>query len=96
MTRAHFLAQTACAGVSLALTGCGGPIRPAAQNGAKSGRTDASNVRIAIVGGGLAGVTCAYRLRQAGIASTIYEAGGGLGGRTWTLRGFFDEGQTAE
>jgi monoamine oxidase len=52
--------------------------------------------RITIIGGGLGGVTCAYRLMQAGIRSTIYEAGGGLGGRTWTLRGFFDEGQTAE
>ncbi len=56
----------------------------------------ANGPRVAIVGGGLAGVTCAYRLKQAGIASTIYEAGGGLGGRTWTLRGFFDEDQTAE
>jgi monoamine oxidase len=52
--------------------------------------------RIVIVGGGLAGVTCAYRLWQAGIASTLYEANANVGGRTWTLRGFFDDGQIAE
>src|SRR3954465_13710804 len=29
--------------------------------------------RVAIVGGGLAGLTCAYRLRQAGVIATVYE-----------------------
>jgi monoamine oxidase len=52
--------------------------------------------RVAIVGCGLAGATCAYRLRQAGIAATLYEANARVGGRTWTLRGYFDAGQRAE
>jgi monoamine oxidase len=51
---------------------------------------------IAIVGGGLAGLTCAWRLRQAGINATIYEAANDLGGRCRTRRGFFDEGQIVE
>lgn len=55
-----------------------------------------STPRIAIVGGGAAGVTCAYRLFQAGVAATLYEANAALGGRTWTLRNFFDQGQIAE
>jgi monoamine oxidase len=52
--------------------------------------------RIAVVGGGLAGLTCAYRLKQAGYATTLYEASNRLGGRCWTIRGAFSEGQIAE
>jgi monoamine oxidase len=52
--------------------------------------------RVAIVGGGLAGLTCAYRLKQAGVVATVYEGNTRLGGRCWTLRGEFDEGQIAE
>jgi monoamine oxidase len=45
--------------------------------------------RIAIVGAGLAGLTCAYRLHQRGLASTLYEAHAErVGGRCWTARGF--------
>jgi monoamine oxidase len=60
---------------------------------AKSG--DASR-RIVVIGAGLAGLTCAYRLKQAGINATIYEANTRLGGRCWTRRGDFAEGQIAE
>ncbi|MEH7303557.1 flavin monoamine oxidase family protein [Neobacillus drentensis] len=52
--------------------------------------------RIVIVGAGLAGLTCAYRLRQAGILSTIYEASERVGGRCWTRRGYFKENQMVE
>lgn len=52
--------------------------------------------KVAIVGAGLAGLTCAHRLRQAGIAATVFEAGERLGGRCWTIRGEFAEGQIAE
>jgi len=36
--------------------------------------------RIAIAGGGISGLTCAYRLQQAGCAVTLFEAGATLGG----------------
>ena len=52
--------------------------------------------RVVIVGAGLAGLTCAYRLNQQGIASDIYDASVRPGGRCWTLRGAFDEGQVVE
>jgi monoamine oxidase len=52
--------------------------------------------RIAIVGGGLAGLTCAYQLKQAGYRADLYEASDRLGGRCWTLRGAFANGQIAE
>jgi monoamine oxidase len=56
----------------------------------------ASAPRIAVVGGGLAGLTCAYRLKQAGLRASLYEASDRLGGRCWTRRGDFAEGQIAE
>jgi monoamine oxidase len=56
----------------------------------------ASSPRIAVVGGGLAGLTCAYRLKQAGYLANVYEGSDRLGGRCWTRRGDFTEGQIAE
>lgn len=53
-------------------------------------------MNIAIIGGGLAGLTCAYRLKQAGFKAKIYEATGRVGGRCWTRRGEFAEGQIVE
>jgi monoamine oxidase len=53
--------------------------------------------QIAIVGGGLAGLSCAYLLAKRGVRSTVYEARDErLGGRCWTLRSFFENGQTGE
>jgi monoamine oxidase len=52
--------------------------------------------RIAIVGGGLAGLACAYQLKQAGQMATVYEASDRVGGRSWTLRGAFADGQLVE
>src|SRR6266545_837170 len=37
--------------------------------------------RIVVVGAGLAGLTCAYRLEQAGITAQVYEASDRIGGR---------------
>jgi monoamine oxidase len=52
--------------------------------------------RIVIVGAGAAGITCAYRLYQAGLSASVFDANSRAGGRTWTLRGFFQDGQYAE
>lgn len=52
--------------------------------------------RIVIIGAGLSGLTCAYRLKAVGISSEIYEASGRVGGRCWTRRDFFKEGQIVE
>ena len=56
----------------------------------------AGGPRIVVVGGGLAGLTCAYRLQQAGYRAELHEASDRLGGRCWTRRGDFAEGQIAE
>src|SRR5437763_8004186 len=57
--------------------------------------------RIAIVGGGIAGLTAALTLQDKGVASEIYESSGRLGGRMhsdWTEFGhaFWANGQQAE
>src|SRR6476661_1301457 len=52
--------------------------------------------RIVVVGAGLAGLTCAYRLQQAGYAAQIFEASGRIGGRCYTGRGDFADGQIYE
>lgn len=55
-----------------------------------------SGQRVVVVGAGLAGLTCAYRLNQKGIAADIYDANTRTGGRCWTLRGAFEENQIVE
>ncbi|SDW95204.1 NAD(P)/FAD-dependent oxidoreductase [Paenibacillus sp. CF384] len=53
--------------------------------------------RIAIIGGGLAGLTCAYRLEQAGFKPVVFEADHKkIPGRVDTRRGAFDDGQSIE
>jgi monoamine oxidase len=51
---------------------------------------------VVVVGAGLAGLSCTYRLHRHGISATLYEAQERLGGRCFSIRDFFDAGQTAE
>lgn len=52
--------------------------------------------RVAVVGAGLAGLSAAYRLKQAGIHAQVYEASNRVGGRCWTGRNDFNDGQMYE
>src|SRR6266851_5702147 len=56
----------------------------------------ASAPRIAIVGGGIAGLNAALTLNDAGIASTVYEASGRVGGRMHSDTTTWDNKQTSE
>jgi monoamine oxidase len=49
-----------------------------------------------IIGAGLAGLHCAYRLRQAGFEVRVYEASERVGGRMFTAHDQFPEGQLGE
>ena len=85
LSRRDFLGASAVAGVTL--TGLPRMVR-------KMGVI--TPPRVVIVGAGLAGLTCAYRLRQAGVFATVYEGNTQLGGRCWSIRGAFSDGQVAE
>lgn len=82
-TRREIVKRAAVAGVGLTALGRFAPIA-----------RGAATPRIAIVGGGLAGLTSALRLKQAGITATVYEASSGVGGRCVT--GSFPNGQLYE
>lgn len=51
---------------------------------------------VAIVGAGIAGLTAAYRLQQAGVPVELIEAQDRVGGRMWSLRNRFADGQVVE
>ena len=51
---------------------------------------------VIIIGAGTAGLTCAYRLRQKGIAARVIEASTRPGGRMFSLRNFFPDNQLTE
>jgi monoamine oxidase len=87
-TRRELVKRTAAAGAALAGASSMGRLTKAAYA--------AGQPQIAVVGAGLAGLTCAYRLQQRGHYATVYEAHPDrVGGRCWTIRSFAD-GQIAE
>jgi monoamine oxidase len=91
-SRAEILKRGGAAGAAVALTG------PAAFAGAARA---ASSPRIAIVGGGIAGLTAALTLQDKGLASTVYEAHptrvGGRMHSDWTeFPSYWANGQVGE
>jgi monoamine oxidase len=79
------------AGAGLLLAGCGTtPVAtlppPATTRGDE----------VAIIGAGIAGLTAAWRLRQAGVRVRVHEAQNRIGGRMLSLRDHFADGQVIE
>lgn len=87
LNRRDFLSVSASAAAVLAYSGCA-PARVATRS-----RHEES---VVIVGAGIAGLTAAYRLKQAGIRARVLEAGSRVGGRMFSLRDHFADGQVAE
>jgi len=54
-----------------------------------------ANVKVGIVGAGLAGLACGYELKKKGISATLYDANDRVGGRCFSLSGYFP-GQIVE
>jgi monoamine oxidase len=76
--------------------GAAGAVAVGAALGAPRARAVGSTVKVVVVGAGLAGLTAAYRLKQAGVDADVYEGSSRLGGRCWSLRGVFADEQVAE
>jgi monoamine oxidase len=55
-----------------------------------------SSPKIVIVGAGIAGVTCALKLADRGLASTVYEASGRIGGRMFSNTTTWADRQVSE
>lgn len=77
--RRKFLKLSALAG-SAAITTTAIPLIRTAQSRAKP-------PKIAIVGGGIAGLNAAYQLHKSGLQATVYEAKSQVGGRIRSVRG---------
>ena len=56
----------------------------------------ASTERVAIVGAGIAGLSCALTLNDAGIRSVIFESSDRIGGRMHSQTDYWDDGQHTE
>ncbi len=90
LTRRQFIAGVSASAALLTLDGCArrAPTMPGLR------REDREPVLI--VGAGIAGLTAAYRLRQRGVPVRIVEAQDRVGGRMFSLRNAFPDGQVCE
>jgi monoamine oxidase len=89
ITRRQALQRAGAVGASAALAGTFGALAPTARG--------ATAPRIVVVGAGLAGLTAADQLRQAGYAATVHEAHATrVGGRCWSDRTSWANGQVSE
>src|SRR5207302_10408875 len=89
LTRRDFLKVT---GAAVGAAALGGPAAAIAAVGRPAG----TQGRIAIIGGGIAGLNAALTLQDAGIASTVYEASSRVGGRMHSDTTSWLNGQTSE
>jgi len=83
--RRRFLRQSGAAAGALALAAC-----------ARFPGCPRDDREVVVVGAGIAGLTCAWRLRQAGRRVRVYEAQERVGGRMFSLRDHFADGQVCE
>src|SRR5579863_743049 len=63
------------------LQGAGAAAGAALISGSRAAKAAGAKPKIAIVGAGIAGLNAALTLQDAGLASTIYESSGRIGGR---------------
>jgi monoamine oxidase len=101
-SRREFLQMASAAGVSALVSPLAhgadalAPAAPAPEAEAQEEKKPKVAGPVAIVGGGIAGLTTAYRLMKAGIECHVYEGSERFGGRMYTKRGFNKDGMFAE
>lgn len=81
LSRRGFLAGTAAGAAAIALP---------------KSATASRQPTVVIVGGGVAGLTCALTLRDNGYASSVYEASGRVGGRIFSNTSYWEDDQISE
>lgn len=86
LSRRRFVQGVTGAGALAALPACTRQAIPTRTDGAP----------IAIIGAGAAGLTCAYRLYRAGIATKVFDSWNRVGGRMFSARGMWLDDQVAE
>ncbi|GAA0398082.1 FAD-dependent oxidoreductase [Streptomyces luteireticuli] len=79
-TRRGFIGGAAAVAATAALTGAA-----TGTAGAASGRRSAGARRVAVLGGGVAGLTAAHELAERGFEVTVYERKGALGGKARSM-----------
>jgi monoamine oxidase len=94
-SRRRFLRDSAVIGAGAVAAACTTDAPPPSQGTPAPGRAGIQP-RIVIVGGGVAGLNAAYKLQQAGLASTVFEGANRTGGRMMTATNFLGEGLTTE
>lgn len=92
MSRRRFVALTAAASAAIALDAC----TPRRGRGVALPAPRGDVEPVLIVGAGIAGLTAAYRLRQHGVPVRVIEAQQRVGGRMYSLRDYFADGQVCE
>jgi monoamine oxidase len=94
-SRRQMLAGLGAVGALGALSAACGPASSSDPYDSTSSAALAGNLDVGIVGAGLAGLVCADQLRQAGVIASLYEGNTRVGGRQYSLSGFFP-GQVVE
>lgn len=95
-SRRRFLRQTAAVGAGVAATSLAGCARGEGPSGPAGSTSPGSPPRVAIVGGGMAGLNTAYKLSKAGLTATIYEGADRTGGRMFTATDLLGDRLTTE
>lgn len=91
MSRRRFVGVTAAASAAAALDAC-----MPRRNASVTPAPDRTVQPVLIIGAGIAGLTAAYRLRQHGVPVRVIEAQQRIGGRMYSLRDHFADGQVCE
>lgn len=96
-SRRQFLQQSALATAGFALAGCSPSKAPVSSNTTPAKPAGPKGApKIAIVGGGMAGLNTAYKLQKAGLSSKIFEGSDRTGGRMFTATNLLGDGLTTE